>query len=470
MLGMRLWQKLELFAPLGLGVAGYLVWFSWNLFPLAAVFFMLSMASMLFSIVRAVFRGFALIGFARTLFFGLVIAALSHAVGMFLPEVGFDALWYHLPLTRIFLLTQEWRYIPELYQSAMPQLGSMLFVFPYMLAQVFGVKIFTFLITLFTMVVFFRLARGFLSRNIALLTVLIFFLFHAVAWQASSAYVDQLRLLFELTALVVMGGRSGLPQGSERAPQLQRPDLLAGVLLGFSLATKLLSLFFLPAFFAFALLRRGWRTALLVGITALFVASPWYLTSYRFTGNPVYPLFASLDGKEQLANLGYSGWAPWIVHQFLLLPILPVVLGLHTESPTTPLFLFAIPFLLTGWKTVRKLLPFAVFALISLVIFLFIPPPSVRYVLSGLAIALLVCVRVIWDAVRARPKRRAVFLLACYVSLAVNLSFRLGANLRALPYLLGQESQAQYIERFSSGLAKGPTSKWYTGYWETYGR
>jgi len=136
--------------------------------------------------------------FFRTLFF---IAGLSHFIGVFVPETGFDAVWYHLPITQV-LLNRGWdRFIPELYQSAMPHLGSLVFTLPYAMFGIVGVKFFTYLLAWLMIVLMYRIAKPLVGIRYALFGCLIFFTFHTVGWQASSAYVDSLRTVFELAAV-----------------------------------------------------------------------------------------------------------------------------------------------------------------------------------------------------------------------------------------------------------------------------
>jgi hypothetical protein len=57
------------------------------------------------------------------------IMALVNLIAVFAPEMGFDALWYHLTLTKLFISQHRW-YFPGslMYYSAMPRLAETLFV------------------------------------------------------------------------------------------------------------------------------------------------------------------------------------------------------------------------------------------------------------------------------------------------------------------------------------------------------
>src|SRR5579872_1096003 len=51
-------------------------------------------------------------------------------VGVLGPELGFDALWYHLPLPKLYLISHSISYIPGglLFYSTMPKLIELLYV------------------------------------------------------------------------------------------------------------------------------------------------------------------------------------------------------------------------------------------------------------------------------------------------------------------------------------------------------
>ena len=131
--------------PLLFGISGYVLWFSWAWFPFAVC--LQVFATLL--LIRDVWnegKKFAQSAhiYVRMLF---VLLALLYAVPIVLPEVGFDALWYHLPITEVFVHTHVLAFIPELYQSAMPRLGSLMFAPSYVVGGVFGVKIFVYIVS-----------------------------------------------------------------------------------------------------------------------------------------------------------------------------------------------------------------------------------------------------------------------------------------------------------------------------------
>lgn len=129
-----------------------------------------------------------------------------------------------------------------------------------------------------------------------------------VAWEAGTAYVDLGTALGEWLALVL------LVEWWQRSPGETRWLGLAGVCCGTALATKVLGgmalIFVVGAVLARWALGRPRPAAsrgllALVGL-ALAVAAPWYVKSYAYTGNPIYPyaysVFGGADWDEECAR------------------------------------------------------------------------------------------------------------------------------------------------------------------------
>src|SRR5579859_1225838 len=53
---------------------------------------------------------------------------LVHLTGIFVPETGFDAVWYHLPIVDQFVLMHRIFYVPDFFQSLNPQFSDLIFL------------------------------------------------------------------------------------------------------------------------------------------------------------------------------------------------------------------------------------------------------------------------------------------------------------------------------------------------------
>jgi hypothetical protein len=73
---------------------------------------------------------------------------------------------------------------------------------------------------------------------------------------------------------------------------------------GFALSTKVLALVPISVLCVWVFLvcgpskgwGRGFRSALILGASAIIVGSPWYIKAYLYTGNPVYPFLYNIFG------------------------------------------------------------------------------------------------------------------------------------------------------------------------------
>ncbi len=193
----------------------------------------------------------------------LIVQALVNLVGALGPELGFDALWYHLTEAKIFLTSRSINPIPGnlLYWSGLPRLGEMI----YMLAP--G-KLIHWSAGL--------LAAYFIYRLSGMAAALLWYSTLLVGWLSTSAYVDLLSTAFLLGALLFK----------------QTKRILFLVLAG---ATKINALVY--------------NLAITLMPWSILGYLPFMLVNWRATGNPVYP-FAENFGFEQ--EWFFNGFWYWL--------------------------------------------------------------------------------------------------------------------------------------------------------------
>lgn len=443
----------KLSIPILFAFSGFMLWLSWSWLPLVYVMQGIAFALLLRDLW---FEGKRFFSSAHKILFSVfVLMMVLCAVPVFLPETGFDALWYHLPITEVFAHTHRTLLMPELYQSAMPRLGSFMFVPSYVLGGVFGVKLFVYLFSLFGISWVFVIARKWFTPKTATFLVACIYAFHVFGWQSSSAYVDQIRFVFEIAAIWIFLTHT-------------RARILYGVgavLFGFALSTKLVALFFFPALLLWLCLEYGWVFALRVCSIALLVVLPWYAQAYQWTGNPLYPLFQSLDGKELFALAGVQSLWKWIVVQILKLPFLPFILATNAESYTSPLFVLAYASFL---KKNRMYSHIQLYVLVSGLILLFILPFSFRYAWSAMVILFLLFMKQYCEVFAKNVQARMMMFFVGSCGIAFHIAIRLGVVYSALPLLQHHISEQQYLQQYETSLSSGPFSLWYEGYWHKY--
>ena len=256
-------------------------------------------------------------------FFGFIILqALVNLVGALGPELGFDALWYHLTEAKLFLARGSIAPIPGnlLYWSGLPRLGEIIYLFvPGKLVHwAFGL-----------------LAAYFVYRLGGMVSALLWYSTLLVGWLSTSAYVDLMVTACLLGAVVYRRGKRVLWL------------VLAG-------AVKLQALVY--------------NLAITLVPWAVLGYLPFMLINWYSTGNPVYPFGAGL-GVEQ--DWLFNGWAYWLSRPLRLFfdpvyrvgPILLLLWLIRPRFSRLLLFSFLIWFLMPGTDFGRfALFPLALLA------------------------------------------------------------------------------------------------------------
>lgn len=193
----------------------------------------------------------------------LLIQALINLIGALGPELGFDALWYHLTEAKLFRQAGSIAPIPGnlLYWSGLPRLGEMIYMFlPGKLVHWAAGLLGAYLI--------YRLS--------GLAGALFWYSTLLVGWLSTSAYIDLLVTAFLLGAVVY--------RRAKRVLFL----ILAG-------ATKLHGIVYAAAISLVPWAALGYL--------------PFMLINWQATGNPVYP-FGSGFGVE--GEWWFNGLAYWL--------------------------------------------------------------------------------------------------------------------------------------------------------------
>lgn len=353
-------------------------------------------------------------------------------IAIFMPELGFDALWYHLTLSKLFLSKHQWYFPGGLYYySAMPRLGELISLPLLAKLGFIGPKFVQFLSGLVIAFFIHHLAKKFTgNRLISLSAVNLFYATWLVSWQSSSAYVDLIRTVFETATLYFLIHK----------PLSVRWKLVAGVCLGLAIGVKwhalgsllLLALIFSP----------------LVVIPAAIVASPWFYLAYHFTSNPVYPVFEKFMTQTQLAQVSPHFYTlSQILQRLFLFPIFITKPAEDFISPVIGLvFLISLPALLSSKIMIRKI---AFYGLFGSGLLLLTPPPSPRYYLPYLPPVIIAATYLLS---RLKQKIATIFLVIFTLSAIFIFGLRLVAFSKYLPFLTGQLSLNRFLASQSQRL------------------
>ncbi|MBP9819857.1 glycosyltransferase family 39 protein [Candidatus Woesebacteria bacterium] len=385
---------------------------------------------------------------------------ILHALQLFVPETGFDAVWYHLPVAYQNVLVHNFTFNPALYQSANPLFSDSIFTLGYMWAGEFGTKLVGYLFALTLVFLSYILSTKFVDRSVGLVFVALVSCFQVVAWQASSFYID-VAVAVWLIGFVWF------------SLELWEKDhvstwLAAGLCFGAVIASKLFLIVLVPLIFLLLFVNRNqnargfWLFWFVVAMTVL----PHYGFAWWHLGNPFYSLFHHINGigaiSAQKTALEYLG------HQTKSLPTIAWTIGFSRDY-TTPLLWLFLPSSLYFWSKKNLNHPdriplkiLFVFSTTLLVIWWYVPPLSVRYGLAGFITALLFTLTVITDYLgQRRPKLRSAlpFFLLLFVIVAMTPRLYVGA--RSMRYILGHQTKRQYLNQFLDGNIDTVLKKWH---------
>jgi len=349
----------------------------------------------------------------------IVLLGVINLLTVFTPEIGFDALWYHLTLPKLWLLKQQWFFDGGLlYYSAMPRLTETVFIPLIKLTGFIGPKLVQYLsgigICLFIWKI---LTKQNLSTIAKSLGVSLLYCTWLVSWQSGSAYIDLFRTLLETIALFYF------TSGSWKK---------GGLFLGLAVGTKWFALGSVAIYslvFGFPLM-----------IISFLLSLPWFIISFIYTGNPIYPIFSPVLNQSFLP-LGT------IIKNIFLLPLTITFPSDDFISPMVGiLVVLSTLAIFSRHKIIRKI---SLMGIIGSVISVVINPPSSRFFLPYLPALVIASVYVIS---LLKNSFQNIFISLTIISSLLILGLRMIAINKYIPFLLGQENQTEFLTRHSDRL------------------
>lgn len=257
----------------------------------------------------------------------LVVLALAvvHSgailIGALAPpaDSAYDVLTYHFGVPALYLHWHQIRYDPYIMHSNFPQVTEMLYLVA-LAGRAQGGQALHFIFGLLAAGVCWSLARRY-GKLAAIVAMLTFWFTPVVSWEASVGYDDLSFAFFQSLAFLAV-----LRWGDQRTDERSNaPDsaqtrwlVLAGICQGLSLGVKYSALALLPLLLLLVI-AVGWRQReidkprtkrssilhglLIVSCWTALIASPWYLRTLLWTGNPVFPFgYSILGGRNWTAG------------------------------------------------------------------------------------------------------------------------------------------------------------------------
>lgn len=317
----------------------------------------------------------------------LFIQAVINLIGALGPELGFDALWYHTTIPKLWLAQNKITFLGgDYYYSGLPKLIDMFYVFPISQLIHFGFGI-------LCLLVIYKLARKYLDHTGSLLACVIFYSNLVVGWQSITAYIDLGRTFFEILALYLF---------------VEKKYLQTSIVLGLAVSSKILAVGSVLIFIVLGL-------PISYIIYPISIVSPWLIFNWVSTGNPIYPIFSGypLDWNFSI-NI------------------------LRLADPINPLYVMVLPLIFFVKKIPRVLL---VYCGLGFVIWSLTPHTGGgRFLLPYLPA---------WSILAAILIRKNKFFIGMALVLAIiSIGYRGLANTKYLPYLFGLQTKQEFLDKY----------------------
>ena len=232
------------------------------------------------------------------LFSGLAlsVAAIIAFVPSAVPEIFYDALYYHLGLPLQYLITGEIRWMPGVVHSAFPASLDLLFGLCLGLGGAVAAKFLNFFLFVLgwgATAAFIQEATG--DRRAGIIGAVAIGTIPGVVIMSTMCGIDAAMIGYAAMAGLAIARmvRAGEGEGTGLA-------VLAGTVAGFVMGSKYTGLWLGAALALSILVGLGWRRSaglvLPFAATAALVAAPWYVRNLLVTGDPVYPVLRALAG------------------------------------------------------------------------------------------------------------------------------------------------------------------------------
>lgn len=368
------------------------------------------------------------------LLFALLLIQLSiYSIGTLGPELGFDALWYHLTIPKIFIASNMIFHIPGnlFYYSDMPKLVDILYIPGLMFGNEILTKIIHFIFGVLALTAFYNLSRKFFSEKLSLLSTLVLSSNLVFAWELNTSYVDLAWLFFEILSLTYF---------IQFIKTKSIKNLLfLGVFVGLSVCVKLSAissifiystLLLVVFYFQKNKLTESLKFLFLFIFTNIIIVFPSLIVPYLNTGNPFYPLFTK--------SISFT-------HTFDLLSFIKV--WFFNPDPINPLYLMSFPLLFIVFKKfnfINRLI--FLYCLLSLIAWYILGQiGGTRYLLPYLS-GFSILVILVYNHLELKMLKNVLFALLIFIAISSTF-YRLAANIKYISFIAGLETKDEFLAK-----------------------
>ncbi len=368
------------------------------------------------------------------------------------PYIGWDPQVYHLYTPKKYLMHHRMYPAWENAWAFSPMAMEMLYTVALSLNSAIFAKLIHFSTGILCVFIIISLSKKHLKENgkIGILAALLFYTQPVVGHLSAIAKVDLgLTFFFMLT---VFGFFNWYNESRENGDKWL---MISSIFLGLTACTKLTGIILVPMFFAGILLRycfeedKSWGDSICKAVRytaiGLLVVAPWYVRSFLWTGDPLYPYLSKL--------LSGSGVAPVHAHEATLLQYITLPWDLtfnmdkflYSNIQASPYFLAFLPMLFVIRKSDKTILGLLSVSVLYITFFFF-TDITMRYILPALALLSIVygfSIAVFIGSVKKYLK--IIILTILIIPLSLSLIFTFRDNLYKLPVVFAIESHDSYL-------------------------
>jgi hypothetical protein len=396
---------------------------------------------------------------------------LTHAL---MPPYEWDELIYHLTVPKLFNQAHATIFIPWNCFSLWPLNNEMLFGIALLLGSDVAPHLITLCMAMLTLGGLLLVARQHFDDRVGIVAVALFLSVPLVKRLAGTALIDIALGMYVLAAFAMY-----LRWQQERCWQWL---VLCGVMCGFTAGSKLSGAAFLGLFGLLVLLdgvrqrplhvQKIVANCLLFSMAGVLVVSAWYIRSFVYTGNPVWPFAYSLFGGKDWDALGneyltqaqldvispnFARTPYWLLQSFIYMITQPFELGRFAGGFGVVIPVGTLAASLLMLRSPRALGQMLLVCGVFYLLWFAFLPLQIRYLMPVLPLMVLATAYLfVWMYQNVRfPFFRIVLALVLIIILTYNWPWIVAEDRELLashmPVLRGEISADEWIDKVHKG-------------------
>ncbi|MCK5845488.1 MAG: hypothetical protein KAG97_12315, partial [Victivallales bacterium] len=330
----------------------------------------------------------------------LALAVLVNVARCFTPVTAFDTLTYHLAVPKIYLSLHSISHLPSMTYSEFPLTAQLTYLYALAAGAPSGASFIHAGFAILTATMLYSWSSRVFSPSVAIIATLIFYMSPMIGLESVSPLVDLIAVFYGSIAIACLVPVSPPAKDADH-------HALCALFIGIAISTKwtcapvaiLIGAWAIARSFSalrqtaqteraeyfLRLLPRAAALLLLAGLPSI----PYFIKSFLYLGNPVWPVFTSVFGSGEFSLDATARLTSFIYNQLSIERTIPNLLALpwnmtmnewRYAGPIAPMFLCFIPLYSIVKKNpnVSFLISFIV---LFFPIFFFALDPQLRYLM-----------------------------------------------------------------------------------------